>query len=282
METSWCSLATSGSTSDFSPGACAPGFFSLQTRLPVVAYKDTYTRQVNFTNEALMQPIDKAIAILGATQDGQQLAWVDMKLVELAANDNLSEKGLDLLSDLYERVVTLRTYRPDHQYLFGIQHLTRDSQGYVYWKNQLVEHYSHDNAEDMQHAAKNLANRCLELESKGFAVTGRSAICSVYESAPADTPWRDALERFYSLFEGNGRHVAILYRRGADDVVVLEREKDTGKVRTMLTDSAYNAFHFVQNQGLRSNGPVNTYEELKGYFEASGLTPQDVTEAVTA
>lgn len=222
-----------------------------------------------------MTPQDKAIAILAATQDGQRLARLDLKLVELAGNDNLSDKGLAALDTLHQQVLA-GTYEPEHHYLFGIEHLTRDSEGYVYWKNRQVEHYSHQDPDDMKRDAQALAERCLALEAKGFPVSGRSVTEPIFEQAPPDTPWLEAMNRFYSLFEGNGRHVAVLYRYASPEVVVVERDKATGELKQTQLASAYDAFHFVQDQGLKSGSPYNQFEAFTRFFEASGLTPQDV------
>jgi hypothetical protein len=228
-----------------------------------------------------MQPIDKAIAILAGTQDGARLSAQQLKLTELAANNNLSAVGLAELEQLY-RSVTRGEYAPPGDSLFGIAHLTRDGAGYVYWKGRSVEHYSHTDREAMQQAAQRLANRCMHLEANGFPVTGRSVTEPIFQQAPAATPWLEAMNRFYALFEGAGRHVAIFFRDTSPGVAILERDKATGKLKQTLQDTAYDAFHFVQRQGLRSTSPYQSYEEFKGFFEASGLTPQDIQQTLAA
>lgn len=165
--------------------------------------------------------------------------------------------------------------------LFGIEHLTRSNDGYVYWKGTCVEHYSHREPESMKQAAIELARVCRALESKGFEVNWRSSVDPLYLNAPADTPWKQALYRFYTFFEGNGRHVAVFYRFADPEVVVLEKCKETGEVKKTFMDSAYEAFHFVQNQGLTSGSPYSEYARFSGFLEASGLTPEVIAAALT-
>ena len=164
-------------------------------------------------------------------------------------------------------------------FLCGIEHLTRDPQGYVYWKGVHVEHFSHSDASALNTEAQKLAVRCLALEKKGIPVTSRTAICSILEETPADSPWLEALCRFYTFFEGQGRKVAILYCYGGTSVAVVERKKpDLLEIARMT--SAYDAFHAVQSQGLTSTAPHRSYTGLVEFLESSGITPEDIYAAL--
>jgi len=55
--------------------------------------------------------------------------------------------------------------------LYEIEHLTKDNQGYVYWKNTRVEHYSYSDKDRERIAAENLAADCRLLESDGVKVS---------------------------------------------------------------------------------------------------------------
>lgn len=226
-----------------------------------------------------MTPIEKATTILARTQDGRKLTSRDLALAEAAANNRLTDNGLAKLDCLYDEVVS-GTYDASKLYLFGIEHLTRDSEGYMYWRGRHVEHYSHSDRDDMKRDAEALAARCLALEAKGFPVTARTAIEPIFEEAPGGTPWLEALTRFYTLFEGLGRHVAIFYRREHDDVALVERDKSTGDVTITPVSDAYTAFHHVQNQGLKSISPVLHYERFTRFFAEAGLSTNDVSMAV--
>ena len=110
-----------------------------------------------------------AIEIIGATHDGDDLSPQDLYLVECAVNDNLNERGEAAFSDLHKRVKD-GNYRP--QWLQGVEHLTRDHGGYVYWKGQEIEHWSGNlpYSEEGKAAAEELARRCRILESEGKAI----------------------------------------------------------------------------------------------------------------
>lgn len=118
--------------------------------------------------------IDKAIAIIQHTNDGDDLAPEHLKLVELAANGHLNEKGIEMFETLYENVRT-GYQRP---YFHGIEHLTLDHEGFVYWRGQHVEHYNTPWAysDEGKAEAIELATRCLQLESEGREVNSRTAI----------------------------------------------------------------------------------------------------------
>ena len=55
-----------------------------------------------------------------------------------------------------------------------IQHLTKDSEGFVFWRGVRVEHYSFRDPEKEQVAAEQLAQECEELERRGVVVTSRA------------------------------------------------------------------------------------------------------------
>ncbi len=56
-------------------------------------------------------------------------------------------------------------------YLHGIEYLTKDNQGFVYWKERPVEHYSYADEVKEKIAAQKLATDCKLLESDGLEVS---------------------------------------------------------------------------------------------------------------
>lgn len=174
-------------------------------------------------------------------------------------------------------------FHKEGQYFFGIDHLTRTADGYMMWKGKQVEHYSHDKPENMFADAVKLAAGCADLEAKNFPVNARTAICPVMESMPAGSPWKDAALRFYSLAKNNaGRYAATLYSTAFDGVVIIDRDTSSGATSVYAMEEAYDAFHFVASTGLRSIAPVRSYEQLQEFFEASGITPDQVQEALSS
>lgn len=88
-----------------------------------------------------------------------------------------------------------------------LEHLTRDWDGYIYWKGQHVEHFSFsgdDRFEKEMAACLELKARCEHLESIGVRVACNTVIWrySWFEGATADSPY---------LWWMKGRNVAGCY-----------------------------------------------------------------------
>lgn len=113
---------------------------------------------------------DMAVEILRATNDGNRLAPVDLSLIQSAVNGWLTECGETAFVDLFGRVQA--GYEPPT--FHGIDYLTIDHEGYVYWRGIRVEHYTPSwaySAEAKGQALK-LADICRNLEAQGTPVTG--------------------------------------------------------------------------------------------------------------
>jgi hypothetical protein len=110
---------------------------------------------------------DKAIEILQATSDGNQLAPYDLSLVEGAVNGFLTAEGIEAFNKLHETVAAGEYKQP---WFHGIENLTIDHVGYVYWKGAIVEHYEQPWAysKEAKESAQELKRRCEILESKGI------------------------------------------------------------------------------------------------------------------
>ena len=118
---------------------------------------------------------DKACEILKKTKDGDLLDPQDLKMTEYAVNGWLNEEGREIFEKLYKNVVIDGTYvKP---YLHGIEHITRDHDGYIYYKGNQVEHYNSDYV--YTEVAKNdlleLKRRCDFLERKGAEISSITA-----------------------------------------------------------------------------------------------------------
>jgi len=127
--------------------------------------------------------IDKACAILRATHDGNDLAPEHLSIVQAAVNRGLSETGEVAFEKLYQDV--LAGYRKP--WFHGIEHLTLDPEGYVYWKSQQVEHYNMPwaGSEEARPQAEELAERCRTLEGRGLPVNTTTIVWRWPESLNA-------------------------------------------------------------------------------------------------
>ena len=117
---------------------------------------------------------DMAIEILQKTNDGDDLDPSDLKLLEMAVNGYLNEKGEKAFATLYDNVIA--GYQKP--WLHGVENLTINHQGYVRWKSRVVEHYDLHWAfsAEAKTQAQELGRRCGILESKGIEPTTRTAI----------------------------------------------------------------------------------------------------------
>ena len=123
-----------------------------------------------------MTLIDKVLAILEKTHDGDDLTPEHLKLTEYAVNGFLNESGIEKIEEIYQAVKNGTYERPAY---LGVKYMDRDHEGYVYFKGQEVEHYSSFWAYslDAKTHLKCLQQRCLFLEAKGVPVT-RALQCS--------------------------------------------------------------------------------------------------------
>jgi hypothetical protein len=154
------------------------------------------------TQAEISETCEKACAILQKTDDGDLLDPSDLKITEYAVNGYLNEGGREVFEKLYQRVVIDGTYfKP---YLHGIQHITHDHEGYIYYKGIHVEHYNHDyvHSEDAKNNLLELKRRCELLERKGIEVSCASAIWG-WENH-ADEYGAERLKELDALLDGAG------------------------------------------------------------------------------
>lgn len=242
--------------------------------------------------------IDKAIAILQKTQDGNQLSPGHLSLVEAAANGHLTPAGEKTFAEVHKAVAEDRYVRP---WLHGVAHLTKDHLGYVLWRNKGVEHFSFSDPQAEKAAAIDLAERCLSVESRGFPVNGRTiSSFSPFVDAPADTPWLQTMLRYYTVFERDGKcrwlvlnldegavAMSVLDRRDTDELVLPASSQGEIMTRYALSDEfhggAYTMFHALQAEGLKSNGDrLHTYAGFIGCMNEAGITPEAVHRVFAA
>jgi len=126
---------------------------------------------------------DQAIEILQKTNDGNDLAPEHLKLLEMTVNGLINEAGEIAFEELYQNVV--KGYR--RPWFHGIEHLTRDHEGYVCWKDTRVDHYSFSDYEQEGRAAAELADICREIEARGGQVTSGN-VMKVYDERRGPAP----------------------------------------------------------------------------------------------
>lgn len=113
---------------------------------------------------------EDAITILHFTQDGDLLHPRDLKLVECVVNGMvLSAEGAKYWSNLVE---SARDGRYTSDWFCGIEGLTRNHVGYVFWKGHEVEHYDliPGREEETRAQARILAAICRTLDNARITV----------------------------------------------------------------------------------------------------------------
>lgn len=114
------------------------------------------------------QLITQSTEILKNTNDGNLLEPSHLALVQLAVNNMLSQEGINAFTELYTDVVINRDYQ--QPFAYGVEHITRDHDGYVYYKGHQVEHFSFHNMtqEDAVSSLTNLSEHCQRMEYLGL------------------------------------------------------------------------------------------------------------------
>lgn len=112
---------------------------------------------------------EKALQILEATADGSKLSPKHLHLLELAVNNYLSPKGQQAFDELHQQVIT-GSYDASTVYLYGAPYITKDHEGYIYYKGQHIDHFTHKIWEEEKRDAFRAFKRCQLLESKGVQI----------------------------------------------------------------------------------------------------------------
>lgn len=228
------------------------------------------------TETTEVRPIDKALEILELTNDGDALSGGDLKVVEMACNDALNEDGLVYLDQLLDKCRKGYTL----PWLFDIPNLTRDQEGYVYWKGREVEHYSSPHSDEertrLMAYARRLAEQCDLMDRKGIPVNGRTAMDwhRWFAEAPGYNDWVKALMKFYTVMANDERAVVII-ARGDGSAACHELTFITREIVKNVMDTEeglFDSYHHYQRQGMTSVtddiGPG--YARMVNTLEASG------------
>lgn len=140
---------------------------------------------------------DKVISILHGTNDGNELAPSDLSLLEAIINGGeevLTELGKQRFDKVYADVMDGKYVKP---WFCGVEHLTQDGEGYVYWKGKQIEHYSYRDYEKKKAAAEQLAKVCMQMEASGkeFNTKGYFAQLEENEENEERTPLEAAIRK---------------------------------------------------------------------------------------
>jgi hypothetical protein len=122
-----------------------------------------------------MELIEKSLEIIEKTNDGDDLSPGHLYLVQEAVNGHLSDLGLRAFEELYNQIHSDNYQKP---WLCGIEYLTIDHEGFVYWKGHEIEHWNMNSGtiQRWKKEALELSRRCTILESQNKEINCESVI----------------------------------------------------------------------------------------------------------
>lgn len=200
--------------------------------------------------------IGKAIVILQHTADGENLSREQLQLVERAANNQLREQDQSPFQELYQNVIHGTFRKP---WLAEVEHVTADHQGYVYWKNIRVEHFTFSIMDEqaVREAAHHVAEVCQHLETLGIPVTGNTYMNNWLRQMDASFPQeiREFLAHLHALYEHpDGRVAAVVAscREGwPKEARFLEIHNGRVQLRTLPLSTGNVEYHALTDAGYQ-------------------------------
>jgi len=123
---------------------------------------------------------EKVIRILELTENGINLSLSQFQMLEFISKN---AKTLDLkqqqdFDELYQKVLN-NDYK---EFFHGIENVTQNSEGYVYWKGVPIDEFYHINKNKEKKSAQDLARRCNQIESKGKKVSALTYLLASFQS----------------------------------------------------------------------------------------------------
>jgi hypothetical protein len=161
---------------------------------------------------------EQSLEILQRTRDGEDLEPFHLSLVQAAVNKHLTARGVENFQQLYATVTSGQYAKP---WLAGVEHVTRDHQGYVFWKGSRIEHFTFSamREDHLKCTTQRLAERCRHLEQLGLPVCGRSYLNDWLQEMPTDFPqvYKELLYLTGTLYEHeDGRAIFLMRGRTQD------------------------------------------------------------------
>ena len=161
---------------------------------------------------------EQSIEILERTRDGDDLEPFHLSLVQAAVNNHLTARGVETFQRLYATVASGQYAKP---WLAGVEHVTRDHQGYVYWKGSRIEHFTFSVMQEdhLKHTTQRLAERCRHIEGLGLPVCGGSYLNDWLQEMPMNFPqvYKELLHLTGTLYEHEAGRAVFLMRGRTQD-----------------------------------------------------------------
>ncbi len=170
--------------------------------------------------------IDVVAEVLRHTSDGDDLSPRDLAILEAVVNSGGVDRLTDTARARWEHVVeAVRNGAYVQPSLHGVQHLTKDHDGYVRWREKVVEHYDFSDDEVGEKAAAEYLSRCcLRLEKDGIAVTSQN-LFGLYDRMRRAAEMGDRIARYAVVWNTSSRSVDLrvqVLSESSDDAIVQE------------------------------------------------------------
>lgn len=165
--------------------------------------------------ECAIDPREQAIQILQHTHDGNLLSMEDLALLETVVNSGLNAltpQGQEYWNELHNKAINGRYTLP---WLHEQENLTKDQEGYVYWKGIRIEHYTFKDYAKEAVAARELARVCLTVEARNLPMSWASCL-QVYEDARFGQGLETQRCHVFWMFTDDQQKVAVFEEKSKD------------------------------------------------------------------
>jgi len=229
--------------------------------------------------------VNKACEILHRTRDGDDLEPSDLKLTELAVNGHLNDKGIKVFDDLYGRVVTGKYKKP---WLHGVEPMTRDHEGFIFYKDKQVEHFSgfYVNSLEAKRHLTELRSQCAYMERNGMEVSCANVVWGWEKHRDAYGKEKQAeLDRALAgggitfskvVIDNNWNTEIEFYRRGTPDWEEIRNGPEFADLynnhdRDHGFEVSVQSYHYGDTQESESPEALAVIPSCYVYLRANGL-----------
>jgi hypothetical protein len=234
------------------------------------------------------QETDQAIEILSKTNDGDDLDPQDLSLVQGKVNQQLTAAGEQAFAELYNKVAQGNYTKP---WLAGVEHVTRDQAGYVYWKAQIVEHFTFNliDPQTLKSLVNKLAATCRHIEALEIPVCTFSCTTELFAKMPLNytKEYKELLYHLPNCWEHSDGTTAFLLggNRNAQGypikVVYLELCNGNITVKTLPVKPNNVEYHSMVAIGFQY-AVFDTLDDVTAWFNKHGITPGKARELLNA
>lgn len=190
--------------------------------------------------------------MLRHTSDGDELDPRDLALLQHVVNGvKLTAHGQARWEALVAQVEGGAYIKP---WFHGIEHLTRDHEGFVRWKGVQIEHYSFTDWMQEAAAAHRLAAHCRRLEAAGRPVNGLGLVHAWDELSHADGVLLPRFALFWNIDKANARLAAVALQEATTSIGKREFAQAVAGMREKwgLDDRTLHGFKVVTQEDLDS------------------------------